>query len=320
LNTLQANVLEALKPCTETEISSKIEGLVTFKSKVVDAMPLHFKNNHENDKAFELWSTAYAGLAQFKNHVKDTLHFKSNDNDNDIQARFDEWIKYLKDIQKAFGVETSEACVREIHELKTILSEINEIKKFLDTVPLTDCSKTLRTNHLENQQLQARLTTLENEAKKAVEDATGGPEALLLQSENALLKIQNSTAEDNLRVAKEECVSKDKDIETSQDRIADLEERIKTLEGGGGTKTLALNDRVSDLLDQLRVLMHGDASAVLASQIAAEILGVFPGTTNATFIKRIFLHLYQATNPRMSKAKLDELLKDLERVQHDGWV
>jgi len=114
-------------------------------------------------------------------------------------------------------------------------------------------------------------------------------------------------------------VLQDKIIE-DQDRIADLEEHIKTLEGGGGTKTLALNDRVSDLLDQLRMLMHGDVSAELASQIAAEILKTFPGSTHETFIKRIFLQLYQATNPRMSKAKLDELLKDLERVQHDGWV
>ena len=146
-------MLEELKPCQATEILSKIEGLVTFNKKVVEAIPLHFKNNHTIDEAFNLWSTAYAGLAQLKNHVKDTLHFKSNDDDNDIQARFDEWIQYLKDIQKAFGVETSDACVREIHELKTILKEINEIKAFLDTVPLTDCSKTLRTNHLENERL-----------------------------------------------------------------------------------------------------------------------------------------------------------------------
>ena len=116
-------------------------------------------------------------------------------------------------------------------------------------------------------------------------------------------------------------VLQDKIIE-DQDRIADLEEHIKTLEGGGGTKTLALNDRVSDLLDQLRMLMHGNASADLASQIAAEILKTFPGSTHETFIKRIFLQLYQATHPRMSKSNVDALLKDLEHVQdqHDGWV
>jgi hypothetical protein len=333
LNTLQTNVLEALKPCAENEILSKIEGLVTFKSKVVDAMPLHFKNNHEIDKAFELWSTAYAGSIQLKNHVKDILHFKSTDDDNDIQARFDEWIQYLKDIQKAFGVETSDTCVREIHELKIILKEINEIKTFLDAVPLTDCSKTLRTNHLENERLQARLTELQDEIKKA---ATGGSDVLSLQSANTLLKSEKATAEDNLRVAREQCERRDKDIETlkaakivlqdqvieDKDRIAKLEERIKTSGGGGDTKTLELNDRVSALLDQLRMLMHGDASADLASRIAAEILNAFPGTTHATFIKRIFLQLYQATHPRTSKANVDALLKDLEHVQyqHDGWV
>ena len=67
------------------------------------------------------------------------------------------------------------------------------------------------------------------------------------------------------------------------------------------------------------MLMHGDANAVMASRIAAVILDAFPGTTHKTFIKRI-LQLYQATNPRMSTANVDELLKDLERVQHDGWV
>jgi hypothetical protein len=237
----------------------------------------------------------------------------------------------LKDIQKAFGVETSDTCVREIHEFKVILQEINEIKTVLGTIPMTDCSKTLRTTHLENERLVARLTELQDEIKKA---ATGGSDVLMLQSANVLLKSEKATAEDNLRVAREQCERKDKDVEAlnaakivlqdkileDQDRIEKLEERIKTLGSGGGTKTLALNDRVSDLLDQLRMLMHGNASADLASQIAAEILKTFPGATHEIFIKRIFLQLYQSTNPRMSKAKLDELLKDLERVQHDGWV
>jgi hypothetical protein len=143
------------------------------------------------------------------------------------------------------------------------------------------------------------------------------------------LKSEKATAEDNLRVAREQCERRDKDIETLkaakivlQDQVTKLEERIKTSEGGGGTKTFELNDRVTDLLDRLRTLMHGDASADLASRIAAEILNAFPGTTHATFIKRIFLQLYQATHPRTSKANVDALLKDLEHVQyqHDGWV
>jgi bacterioferritin-associated ferredoxin len=334
LNTLQTKVLEELKPCQATEILSKIERLVTFNKKVVEAIPLHFKNNHTIDEAFNLWSTAYAGLAQLKNHVKDTLHFKSNDDDNDIQARFDEWIKYLKDIQKAFGVETSCACVKEIHEFKSILSEINAIKTVLGTIPMIDCSQTLQLQDRENERLLASIKTYEDEAKKTLAKVGDGGDKML--AELNVLKAEKLTQEGQLRTARQQCEIQGKEIETlkaskivlqdktieDQDRIEKLEEHIKTLGSGGGTKTLDLNDRVSKLLDQLRMLMHDDGSAELASRIAAMILDAFPGTMHETFIKRIFLQLYHAIHPRISTANIDELLKDMAHLEHehDGWV
>jgi hypothetical protein len=68
------------------------------------------------------------------------------------------------------------------------------------------------------------------------------------------------------------------------------------------------------------MLMHDDASAELACQIAAVILNAFPDKMYEAFIRRIVFQLKLALHPGLSKTKLNELLKDMENLGEDGWV
>lgn len=192
----------------------------------------------------------------------------ADDEDTNIQGRFDAWFDSLKEIQGVLG-----------------------------NVPITEGSKTIRLWKTENEQMKARVQKFDDDAQQAVTQAAGGVattgETLnLLKTENLTIATELVTCQKDSGLSQQECqiqprkiielddmrISLQAILSSSDDRIGQLQKELSR--GQSGIQTVDVEERVSVLFDRLQDLVRdfprSRVREEVMDQISTVILNAFP--------------------------------------------